>query len=384
MNTKELIWALDLLKPAILEQDLIPVLRHVCFREDEAIAFNDIISVSVPFLEFEEQCCVPGTILRDFLSTVIEGSKLKMEHSGSALHMKAGRSKVDLPVLDVKEFFFTMPSFTPGIEVILSDSLLDALSYVLPAVGDASMTSMELGVVLSVRKDSSEVKLFATDNWMISSASVDVGVEAAEGVDCILPKQFCETLKAMCNQPLCEGEVVLSLSNEHAVAHFTEADVVLYSKTVEPHRKGRLHDDIDDLEEMMAGILESSQVEPLTLSGAGDLIGSLRRAALFLKGDVDGIVTFSGEEGEDFVMVEAGTDRLGNIEDRVDLDAPCPADFLVSVKLQQMLDAVSKSGADSINPTTKGALTFTLENKEYSLLTLVAYKEDNKSDDEER
>ncbi len=381
MKTETLLWAMDLLKPAILDQEIIPVLRHVCFRNGTAVAFNDIIGVVVPF-EFEEgNCCVPGMTLHSFLSSVSnKGSELNIRKAGEALNIKAGRSRVELPVLDVREFFFDVPEFRAALEFAVEEGFIEALEYVTPAVGDASMTSMELGVVLSAHEGSSAVQLYATDNLMLSSATTDtVGREAEKSVACILPKDFCMRLVALCS--ILDESPVVQLSEHHVIADYIDSGVVLYSKTVEPLRKGRLADDVEEAENMIRNILGSSQDDPLQMAGMDGIATSLKRAAIFVRGDIDGMVTFSGDEGGTFVRVEAGTDKTGNIEDKVSVAECVQSSFRVTVKLQQMLDAVEKTGENSVIPTTEGALTFTYEDKEISLLTLVAYKED--SDDGE-
>ena len=103
ISRKTLLQKLELLKPALAENELCLVLTYYCFDGRRIIACNDRIAIITPCpSEFEG--CVRGTVLSDILKVARHAAVVKLFADGEHAVVKLGKAQVKLPTLPIDDF----------------------------------------------------------------------------------------------------------------------------------------------------------------------------------------------------------------------------------------------------------------------------------------
>jgi len=196
ISRTELLDKLLRVSPALLANESIPVMSHFWFTGTQLVAFNDQISISVPF-ESDLIGAVPGAL---FLS-LLKNSKardIRLEITDGVLKVRAGRtSTFTLSLLDDDHIAFEIP--TPKARQYFKpkrrQQFLDGIQSCLMSVGsDAVLTNLQ-GITL-VPEDDGFVSLFSTDAFTMCHALTAMRADSTLLKDRrVLPTAFCRQLR---------------------------------------------------------------------------------------------------------------------------------------------------------------------------------------------
>ncbi len=192
MSTKFLVEdlkaALLAVKPAISQQQHVPILSHLCFTGEEVYAWDDIMGLTHA-LETDFVCAVPATLV-DVLQAYPSGETVTLTHDNGNLKVACGkRLKVAFPTLPSDQFLYAPDKFGQGDKAFkITPRVIEALKICLPCVGDSAHRVSLTGVVVTKEGD-----MWSTDNQTITICE---SVLKKSPATFVLPKNFAEQLPA--------------------------------------------------------------------------------------------------------------------------------------------------------------------------------------------
>jgi len=191
-SREALLRLVNLVRPALASAIYIPALTHIKFDGEKVVAFNDVSAISVRG-QVELACCVPGELLLRTLNS-FGGESVLLQHDkrGGNVVISSGRSKVTLPVLELKDFPFDEPT-EDAPEVALDANILKGIERCLFSVGNDPTHPAQMGVTLDCDERGCVV-LYSTDNFTISRYVTKTERKLPGGAPVILPRFFCEQL----------------------------------------------------------------------------------------------------------------------------------------------------------------------------------------------
>lgn len=95
INKKNLLKALEVVKPGLANKEMIEQTTSFCFIKGNVVTYNDEISISCPVKDIELEGAVNSNELYSFVSRV-KADELEMEIKDNEILLKAGRSKAGL------------------------------------------------------------------------------------------------------------------------------------------------------------------------------------------------------------------------------------------------------------------------------------------------
>jgi DNA polymerase III sliding clamp (beta) subunit (PCNA family) len=90
MERLELVDKLNLLKTSLAKQDIVPILSHFCFRDNQIIAF-DGIQASVLDFNSDLNCALPGDLFLKLLNS-FSSNQISMQLKDNQVLLKSGSS----------------------------------------------------------------------------------------------------------------------------------------------------------------------------------------------------------------------------------------------------------------------------------------------------
>lgn len=194
MERAELVRKLEMVQPALSNNNLIPIMTHFWFRGDVLQAFDDTISITVP-CETDFECAVPGMTLLNMLKAS-HASKVELKYSKNDLTVKVGATTIKLATMDPSNFNFDMPKPTKPLFVGKTDPkrFMAAISACLRSVSIDTSVPDFLGVTLI--GDGKQLLAFATNHSTLSHSFVPLG-EATKFKRAIIPTPFCHEMIAL-------------------------------------------------------------------------------------------------------------------------------------------------------------------------------------------
>lgn len=300
MQRTELLKTLDKVRPALSTRDFLPIMSHYCFTGDSVFAYNDTMAISAP-CETGFAGGVRGDTLMAFLSNT--GAKeLSMSVKDSALNIKAGASRVQLPILPEEEFIWDGPDMEEySIVVPINEDFVKGLGRSLMTAGTA-VGYPELGGVTFCFGDI--CTMLSSMDRSISRYTLDMG-----GIDelrVVFGTEFCKVWHAFCEKYLSEENKAALYVNEYsAVIQFDDGTVLC--------GKALMGDKGYDIEGLSAGYAEyaKSDVKPLPKLFAQ----ACKRSAAFAAMEDGAAVKMTVSDGT--LMMETRTKQYGNIRDRM-------------------------------------------------------------------
>lgn len=191
MNRAGLIATLDLLKPALSKDNIVPVFTNFCFDAGTVHAYKDSLGISAP-CEINDTFAVHGRTFMELLAAS-SSKEIDIVLDKENVLLKAGKSKMKLPFLEKDEFAFEEPEneqwtiiadidehFLTGLELCLISASSD---YTMPAF---------MGVTI---KGGKNVYLYSCDGDSLSRYQLDSWNASDEMY--VLPRDFCEALIAI-------------------------------------------------------------------------------------------------------------------------------------------------------------------------------------------
>lgn len=219
MNRKKLLDTLELVRPALRDDNLVPIYTHLCFDGGAVYAHRDELTISTS-CEVEETFAVNGKLFIEFLRNInIKEVDLGLDKENVLL--KGGKSKVKLPYLGKDEFLFEEPENEKWeLMLDLNDTLLEGFRFCLVTSSNDATMSAFMGVTV---KGGTGVYLYSTDGDGLSRYKLSD--KDSVNVQRTMPTTFCEAVLRIAEKTGCttgqvyvnEEWVVAELSNDYRV-----------------------------------------------------------------------------------------------------------------------------------------------------------------------
>jgi len=302
MDRKELLDVLNDVSPALSGKDFVPVFSCFCFDGDNVTAFDDVVALQRPFL-FPLQGAIRGSVLLSFLK-VSRAKDIEFEQHDTSVHVKAGRSKLDLPFIPKDKFVFEFPKEDATAFDLNADFLL-AFDKTMVSMGLDPARPWRLGITLSFKEN--YVSMYSSDNITIALGDVPFSYpKELEGTAVVVPPRFCKLLSDYSNT----ATAVKMKVTAGWVECIFDGSIRLFSKTV-----GGV--DVAQFEKMVKVCMEGSAKDGAPIPKGFE--STLDKAAILLEDSQEKFADFSVQDGR--LSVHAKT-KLGELEDILTLEHP--------------------------------------------------------------
>jgi len=280
VDRAELLRTLTLAKPALAQQDLVPILTHFRMGDGEVTAYNDTHAIAAPATGFDLSCCLPGDFLVRTLGN-LTGAQVMVGHhpSEKALVLQSGRSKIKVPVLPAEEHPLSWPSTRRCPSLVITKDVLQGLQACLPGVGNNPNFPAQRGVTLDTSADGMLV-CYSTDNATMSSYQTDLEFTLPAEASVILPTFLAQQLVVL-GKAFPDEEITLYLADGVLVVKIGAKVRVMSRQLVDA-------DPID------FGAIIAKQKGDRSTTAAAEIPagweGALSRALLVLEGQADKVL----------------------------------------------------------------------------------------------
>lgn len=309
MERKQFLDTLKLVEPALTTRELLPACSCFCFTGDTVYAFDDTVALIAPF-ESEMIGGVRGRPLLQWLDTITVKEIETAEEDG-AFRVKAGRAKIELPILPEDDFVFELPNVEDAVVLDLDADALRCLKKAVVSMGTNSDHPWRLGLTICFEDLAEGVALvvYSSDNLTISK-SFCYGVEEPEGfAPFIMPPRFVEILLSSCD---IMAKVYIGGTDDEGTSYLAadlENGAELYARSAaEPDV--RLFHGLFDRD---ADFRENSVVIPKSFPSM------LARSEIMLQSSKSKFCTLKVRKNKVFVLTESS---LGSNRDVVKLTSP--------------------------------------------------------------
>lgn len=188
MNRKDLIETLELVRPALSDDPLVPIFTNFCFDGAHVFAYRDSIGILAP-CETNEKFAVHG---KTFMELLRAGSaeEVDLTVTTGELVLKCGKSKMKMPYFGEEDFIFEEPENDEWpVLLSITESLLEGLGLCLQTATTNNTMPAFMGVTLV---SAGAIHLYSSDGDAISRYNTKVKNKNVGSY--ILPSAFCESL----------------------------------------------------------------------------------------------------------------------------------------------------------------------------------------------
>ncbi len=300
MKRTELLERLDLVEPAISNNNMIPVLMHVWFTKTHVMTFNDSIAISAP-CNTDFAGAVPGTLLIDLLKRA-KGTETELIPSKDELLIKAGSTKVKLPLLPPSSFVHEMPSLSKDTVAIPAAELIKRIAGCLRSVSDDTSVPDHLGVTLI--PNGSELHLFSTNHATLSHARVKTKYSLKSRV--VLSTAFCKQLVQLTDGGK-SANVKLDIQPTYSLM-ITDEGVTLFGRLIDVDRPLEFPD------MLRASTPKDYQKHLVPFPKNGKLLDIAERAIIVTDSPIDkGSTTITVNDGKMIFLSKSSTAEVRDV-----------------------------------------------------------------------
>jgi len=337
LERKAMLDAVDTVRPGLAAKAQIDAFAHVWFDGKTAMAYNDAdLGMEVPFVSE-----LSGGLRGPLLLGMLNASKAKDIEITAAgddeLLLKAGGTKLTLPLLAAKEVVWTFPDVAGVKPFTLTKEMLAAVAAVMVSTGDPEPSVPEkLGVTFEPGAEG-HVNIYTTDSVTIAMATCP----APKGFKVkrvTMPTSFWSEVLKRCK----DGGKVWLMDDQVIAA--SDTGIRIFSKLVDVPRP-------QDFPAAFASALpkgwkNKKQAIPPRLPLA------FQRASILLEGHES--LALKVTQAEDRLRMEAKTD-FGELKESIKLEKP--ADEL-EVSVDPSLVSKGFAGSDDFLVSTEGFAFF--------------------------
>jgi len=341
MERTSLLEKLNMARPCLSTQDIVPILSHFCFTDEEIIAFNGIQGIIIDYEDAVtiENCGLPGELLIKLLSSY-SSDKMAVNQKGNEVNIKIGKSNAKLACLPEADFIFEIPDIDDLPSFTLSEDFLMGIKKTLISVSKNSLQRNQFGITLV--SDKKGAHLYSTDNQRISRYSLEKTL-GKKSIKMLLPEVFCRLILDI-SKELNDTSAELYFSEDFIFACFegvyvytkllTEVDYLDYEAVIEAHW--------DEEENEFQEIPEN-------------LLTAIERTTLLTSKETDQIVHLDSEEETLLVSGKSGYGAIKESivfeEDISEEEISCRMDANHILDILQAVDEIAfcySTGEDSI------------------------------------
>lgn len=318
-----LLKAADIAKPALASKELIEELCHFFFDGQNLTAYNDAtLGIQVPFVS-ELKGGIRGSVLLGIL-THTRAKEIDLEiANGHEAHIKAGRMKLKLSLLDPKRAVHELPDLKKTKGYRTSKEFLKALKDVMVSIGNSNAIPEQLGVTIQLQGG---LQFFATDSKTIAWATVKDNKDwpLKPGQRVTLPTPFIEQLLRLADEA-----TFIFLTTDNVVA-ITGEKVKLFARLVDVPKP---NDFIKIANDCMKGVNAFDIPSRLKLA--------LERAGIMVNGQQDEAIAVKIQADQLFIQSNAS---FGELKDSIRLEEePGEVTFRVNPEMmKRALDLCTK------------------------------------------
>lgn len=242
----ELVRTLELVQPALADNNLVPVYQAFVFDGKHVTAYNDSIGIIGPSELGEEPFGANGATLLGLLKNS-SGDSVDFSILTENVTIKIGRSEFKLPYFTQEEFLFEEPKEKWHLNVPLNDDFMTGLKVCLDTAGRDQAQPALMGVCLKALKG--RFTLYSSDGDAITRYAPQMAADkAAPAGQYTLPNGFCDALGKL--WAAAEGvKGTLSVTGEWARAKL-DSGFTLYGRMVV---QGEALDHEDEIKSTMKG-----------------------------------------------------------------------------------------------------------------------------------
>jgi hypothetical protein len=224
MDRKAFLDKLNLVKPCIGNNKLIPVLSYVLLKEDVISSYNGQEGIKSNF-NHGLDCCVDGLLLINILSSY-DTDTVDITQTGDSLIISSGLSKITIPVINSSSFIGPyITSLSTLFKTVITKEFIEGLSKCLLTSGKEKFKESELGV--TIKTGNNEIKLYSTDGLRVSKFTMkNTSCQDFEG---LLPPFFCSQVISRFNE---EGAGEIEFSESIYIGSFPETVVFTQTKPI--------------------------------------------------------------------------------------------------------------------------------------------------------
>lgn len=305
ISREGLLKALNLVKPALSNQNYVPILTHFCFDGSLALAYNDVHAIGVRYSLDGIECSVPGDLMLKMAAS-LPGSKVSVDFDDENLKFISGRSRVKIPTMPATAFTFDFPTGKRMGHFKVDQDLLKGLEKCSISVGSDPTNPAQMGITLARGNDYSA--LFSTDGYTMSRYILEIDPDLPGDSPIILPTFFCDQLVTL-GRAFPDEEVEVDIFSGAVVAKFGD-QAKLFSKLV-------LDVEPLDFETVMSRNVDLGKVKKKAVSIPDSLDQAFDRAMIVSSAEVERKTKLSIDGGKIEMLTLT---QLGESKDTLNCD----------------------------------------------------------------
>jgi DNA polymerase III sliding clamp (beta) subunit (PCNA family) len=256
---------LDKVKATLATKDLIPIYACFCFTDKTVYAFDDVVCLTMP-AKFGFTGGIRGDLLFGFLNNS-KAKEIEIITGETNATIKAGRSKLDAPLMPATDFLFELPEMGKGAtETPLDGKFIEGLTKVAVSMGRDASQTWRYGV--TVVPQGSGFILYSTDDKTVCRATVGKP-EGDKGEPSLLPPRFVDLLTTIAKT---DKPKTMKMTEDWIEVKF-QSGLTLFSKGVVGASPGKYATLLASIKESVKAVVEI----PVRLKGC------LERSALVAK-----------------------------------------------------------------------------------------------------
>ena len=218
MNRAELVKTLELVKPALATNNMVPIFQCFVFGMGMVEAYDDTIGIRGP-CDIESEFAIHGNTLLGLLSNG-KTEEASIEINGNAAILTMGKTVSKLPFHTKDNFIFEAPTVDAKSGIPFTESLAEALKTCLETVSSDATQAALLGI--SIVGDN----LYSCNGDSLTWVKLKKGIKGRT----LLPTAFCEaTLKLWSALKITKG--TLCMNDEWVAAEL--GDWSVYGRILE-------------------------------------------------------------------------------------------------------------------------------------------------------
>lgn len=182
MNRVELLKTLELIKPALATNNMVPIFQCFNFTPGSVTAYDDSIAIAGP-TQVEQACGIHGSTLLGLLSSSsAEEIKLDLKQDVAVLTM--GKSVSKLPTSPPSDFIFEEPTDKWKFKLPITMSFVEAMKLCLETVSSDTTQAALLGVTLE------SDRMYSCNSDALTRVSLKSAIKGRT----LMPTAFCSAV----------------------------------------------------------------------------------------------------------------------------------------------------------------------------------------------
>jgi DNA polymerase III sliding clamp (beta) subunit (PCNA family) len=211
MNRADLVRTLELVRPALAKDNVIPIYQCFCFEDGQVYAYNDAIGIIGPAeAEGTDPFAVHGNTLLGLLSNS-SAEAIELAFKGDTLELKLGKTVAALPFFAKENFLFDPTKATQSDTLPITVTFIEAMKVCLETVSHDETQRALMGLWLDGNQ------IYSCNGDMLTRITLKSKPKQAR----MLPTGFCQAvIKIWESLNLTKG--TLKYSDEWLIAEFDE------------------------------------------------------------------------------------------------------------------------------------------------------------------